>query len=411
MPTRMAAVDAQFYWMSPKVPSDEFLLYAFDGEPTDFESAVDEVRNRAQNCRALTIRVEDGSRLTYPRWVSTGVEPDQVLRHHLDDASWSGCLDAVIRLADDQLDIRRASWRMHLFAPVHGIPGSTGPATVAVMQFAHALSDGPRALAMAAWLFGRATPVPDVPPSSGFLPWRGLVAARAHRRQVRDTRAGLLPPAIGAQPALATNDRPTGARSVRTLLRHRSLLHGPSATVAVLAAVSGALSRQLGGEGASMVAEVTMVKPGVPHGHNHFAPVTVGLYPELSWQARLERISADLANARRRYEHPAVRAADRAFAAVPAPLVRWGVSLFDPDVRPSRVSGNTVLSSIYRVPADLRLGDAPVLLTAVYPGLSPVMGLTHGVWGVGDTVTVTVHAAESAVGDIDDYVARLDAEL
>jgi len=35
MPTRMTAVDAQFYWMSAKVPSDEFLLYAFDGEPTD----------------------------------------------------------------------------------------------------------------------------------------------------------------------------------------------------------------------------------------------------------------------------------------------------------------------------------------------------------------------------------------
>ena len=52
-----------------------------------------------------------------------------------------------------------------------------------------------------------------------------------------------------------------------------------------------------------------------------------------------------------------------------------------------------------------------MLLTAVYPGLSPAMGLTHGVWGVGDMVTVSVHAAESAVGDIDDYVARLEAEL
>src|SRR3984957_12103825 len=121
MPTRMTAVDAQFYWMSAKVPSDEFLLYAFDGEPTDFERAIDEVRNRAQNCRALTVRVDDGSPLTYPRWVSTVIEPDQFLRHDLDDASWSGCLDAVARLADDQLDIPRGSWRMHLFAPADGI--------------------------------------------------------------------------------------------------------------------------------------------------------------------------------------------------------------------------------------------------------------------------------------------------
>jgi hypothetical protein len=175
--------------------------------------------------------------------------------------------------------------------------------------------------------------------------------------------------------------------------------------------VSGALSGHLRDAAPTLVAEVTMAKPGVPHAHNHFANVTVGLYPELSRQARLQRIAADLANARRRSEHPAAQAADRAFAAVPAPILRWGISLFDPEVRPSQVSGNTVVSSIYRVPADLRLGDAPVALTAVYPGLSPAMGLTHGVWGVGDMVTVSVHAAESAVGDIDDYVARLGAEL
>ena len=63
-----------------------------------------------------------------------------------------------------------------------------------------------------------------------------------------------------------------------------------------------------------------------------------------------------------------------------------------------------------RGPADLRFGAAPVLLTAGYPALSPMMGLTHGVHGIGDTVAVSVHAAESAVA-IDDYIARLDAAL
>ena len=97
--------------------------------------------------------------------------------------------------------------------PVHDVPGGTGPATIAVMQFAHALCDGPRAMAMAAWLFGRETPVPDVVRESpGFLPWRAFDAARAHRRLVSDTRTGLLPPAIGAQPALATNISPSGTR-------------------------------------------------------------------------------------------------------------------------------------------------------------------------------------------------------
>jgi hypothetical protein len=412
MPNRMTAIDAQFYWMSDKIPSDEFLLYAFDGVPIDFAHAVADVRSRAQNCGALTVRVDDGSPLTYPCWVPTTVEADRIVRRHLDDDSWQGCLDAVGRLFDDQLDIRRAPWRMHLFGPVHGIAGSAGPATVAVLQFAHALSDGPRALAMAAWLFGRETPVPDVVPESpGFLPWLAFDAARAHRKLVSDTRAGLLPPAIGPQPALPTNTHPTGARPMRTLVRHRSQLSGPTATVAVLAAVSRALSGQLGDVASSLVAEVTMAKPGVPHAHNHFANATVGLYPYLDRQDRIEKIATDLTDARLRSEHPAFRAADRAFAATPAPLLRWGASLFDPEVQPAQVAGNTVVSSIYRVPTDLKFGAVPVLLTAVFPGLSSVIGLTHGVWGVGDTVTVSVHAAESAVGDIDDYVARLDAEL
>ncbi|MDT5353386.1 MAG: hypothetical protein QOJ56_1918 [Mycobacterium sp.] len=411
MPARMTAVDAQFYWMSAKVPSDDFLVYAFAGEPTDFERAVDEVRGRAQACHALTLRVDDGSPLTYPHWVPTAVEPARVLRHQLDDNSWRGCLDTVVRLADDQLDIRRAPWRLHVFAPVHGIPVGTGPGTVAVMQVAHALADGVRASALAAWLFGRKTPVPDVVASSGFLPWRAMDAARAHRKLVRDTRAGLLRPSAGSRPPLSTNARPAGARTMHTLARHRSQLRGPTVTVAALAAVSGALSGHLGDAAASLVAEVPMAKPGVPQAHNHFFNVTVGLYPDLSRPARLERIAADLADARRRSRHPAARAADQAFAAVPAPLLRWGIGHFDPDVRPSQVSGNTVLSSVFRGPDDLRFGDAPVLLTAGYPALSPAMGLTHGVHGIGDTIAISVHAAESAIGDIDEYLARLDAEL
>ena len=33
--TRLAAVDAQFFWRSAKIPNDQFLLYAFAGEPGD----------------------------------------------------------------------------------------------------------------------------------------------------------------------------------------------------------------------------------------------------------------------------------------------------------------------------------------------------------------------------------------
>ncbi|WP_375484818.1 WS/DGAT domain-containing protein, partial [uncultured Mycobacterium sp.] len=314
--------------------------------------------------------------------------------------------------ADHQLDIRKMPWRLHLFTAVRDIPPHSATGTVAVMQVAHALGDGARASAMAAWLFGRTEPVPAVTPQSRrLLLWRAVQAARTHRQLVSDTRSGLLAPPVGSRPPLATNARPVGARRVRTLVRQRSALLGPTVTVAVLSGVSAALSAHLGEATDTLGAEVPMAKPGVRQANNHFGNVVVGLYPQLAPDARVERIAADLANGRRRAEHPAARAADLAFAAVPAPLLRWGVAQFDPDARPERVAGNTVVSSVYRGEPNLHFGTAPVVLTAGYPALSPAMSLTHGVHGIGDTIAISVHAAESAIDDIDAYVDRLDAGL
>jgi hypothetical protein len=198
---------------------------------------------------------------------------------------------------------------------------------------------------------------------------------------------------------------------MRTLVRRRSQLPGPTVTVGVLAALSTALSNLLGGSADSLGAEVPMAKTGAPQAYNHFGNLVVGLYPTLGLDERMRRIAADLANGRRRFERPATHASDQAFAAVPAMLLRWGVGKFDPDVRPVQVSGNTVLSSVHRGAADLSFGDAPVVLTAGYPALSPAMGLTHGVHGIGDTIAISVHAAESAVGDVDAYVELLEAAL
>ncbi len=412
----MAAVDAQFYWTSAKVPSDEFLLYAFDGAPADLEQAIEQVCRRARACPALTMRVEDGNALTYPRWVPAAVGSENVVCHDLADQSWDGCLAALVGLGGDQLDLRRMAWRLHVFTPVLGIPGVGGPGAVAVLQLAHALADGVRATAMAAWLFGRAVPVPEVkPPRVGFLPWRSIDAARTHRRLVRDTRAGLLTPGVGLRPPLSINDGTGGTRSMRSLVRQRSELRGTTVTIAVLAAVSEALPRLLGDAADSLAAEVPMAKFGVAQGNNHFGNITVGLYPDLGREVRIERIAADLANGRRRFEHPATASADRAFASVPAPLLRWGISKFDPDARPAQVAGNTVVSSIYTGAADLSFGNAGVVLAAVHANLSPLMGLTHGVHGIGETVAIIIYAAESAFtdldADIDDYVQFLDAAL
>lgn len=414
---RLAVVDAQTWWASAKIPNDQFLLYGFTGVPADLDAALVEVRERARSCPELRLRVRDDCPLTYPAWVSGDVDDDQFSVHDLEAPDWNECLDAVGGLAGDQLDATKANWRLHVFPGVRGVPGARGPGTVVVLQATHALGDGMRSSALAAWLFGRPTPVEPVPSPSfaaATLPWRTVQAARAHRRLVRDTESGQVAPPADSRPILRSNTQPAGRRWLRTLVRNRAEVARPTVTVGVLAAVSTALSehlRALGDDPVRLGAEVPMAKPGARQARNHFGNVGIGLYPELSGDARIARIVEDFAQRRQRAAHPAMLASSRAFEATPAPLLRWGIAQFDPAVRPPMVTGNTVVSSVNRGQADLRFGAAPVVLTAGYPALSPMMGLTHGVHGIGDVVAISVHAAESAVGDIDAYLARLDRAL
>jgi hypothetical protein len=248
------------------------------------------------------------------------------------------------------------------------------------------------------------------------LPLLGFRAARAHRRMVADTAAGVVPPPAAPCPALRTNTRPTGTRGLRTVVRPRASLSTSTVTVAALAGISEALSehlRALGDDPAALGAELMMAKSAPRRSYNHFGAAGIGLYPELEGSARSERIAEDIDARRRRADHPAMRTSDMAFAATPAPLLRWGITQFDPDVQLASVTGNTVVSSVNGGAADFAFGGAPVAVLAAFPGLSPMMGLTHCVCGVGDTISISVHAAESAVGvdGLDAYVERLEAAL
>nr|WP_197382045.1 DUF1298 domain-containing protein [Mycolicibacterium mengxianglii] len=408
---RLAATDAQAFWMSGKIANDDFLLYAFDGAPP-LRPALAQLHRRAAVCHDLRLRILDDCPARYPAWVYGALEPSQFMVH--DGLDWPACMAAVADLADDQLDATTAAWRVHVFTPVTEVPSSSGPATVAVLQLSHALADGTRSADLAGWLFGRATPVKAVTaPRPGSLVLRSVTAARAHQQLVRDTAAGVLPVPAAPSPPLLTNSMPAGARTVRTLLRRRASLGDRTVTVSVLTAISTALAgylRDRGEEVSGLAAEVPMAYSGVRHAHNHFRNIGVALHPDLPVAGRAEVIAAQLSAGRARSEHPAALAERRSFAAVPAPLLRWGLRHFDTSTRPPAVTGHTVVTSVYRGAADLHFGDAPVLFTAGYPALSPMMGLVHGVHGIGDAVAISVHGTESA-GDVDDYVARLARAL
>lgn len=399
------------------MPNDTFLLYGFDGVPADLDRALAETASCAGTSPDLTRRIDDSSPLRYPAWVHNEVRAAQFTVHDLDDTTWAGCLAAVTGLVDDQLDARVMPWRLHIFAGVDGIPGVGGTGTVAVLQIIHALGGGGRTCGPAALMFGRPDVVPVVTPGYGspaMLPWRTVEAARAHRRLLRDTEAGLVPPPAAPCPPLRTNDRPAGVRSMRTVVRDRAQLSGATVTVCGLAGISGALAgqlRELGADPGTLGAEVTMAKAGPRQAYNHFGTVGVGLHPELPVMERRGRIATHLAARRARAAHPAMRAAERGFAATPAPLLRWGIAQFNPDVRSATVTGNTVVSSVNCGAADFSFGGMPVRLAAAFPGLSPMVGLTHCVTGIGDTISISVFAAESAIGEIDAYADRLDAAL
>ncbi|CAJ1580536.1 DUF1298 domain-containing protein [[Mycobacterium] wendilense] len=415
--TRLAAVDAQTYWMSAKIPNDQFVLFAFDGAERTDAGLLEHLRLRAQGCPDLRLRIVDEQPWRYPAWVVGSVDPAQFTVHPESDLSWGECLDAVARLADDQLDPRVATWRLHLFGSV-AAPAGSGAATVAVLQISHALADGTRTAQLAAWLFGRPDPVAVVPRRrQRNLLTAGVAAARTDRALARDVQTGGVPAPPPARPTLLTNATPAGPRRIRTVVLDRAALRRHSTvTVDALLAVGSALAGHLRARGEDprqLGAEVPLAKPGIRHARNHFRNIGVGLYPDEPVPVRAARILEELRGGGRRAAHPAALAADEALAAVPAALLRWGVSKFDATVRSPQVTGNTVVSSVNRGPADLRLGGAPVLLTASYPALSPMMGLTHGVHGIGDTVAVSVHAADSVMAepDLDDYLERLRRAL
>ncbi|MCW1959747.1 MAG: WSD1 family O-acyltransferase [Mycobacterium sp.] len=398
--SRMAAPDAQLFWLSASVPNDQFLVYLFDGTP-DIGAAIDGVRRNAGACPEMALRIVDDHRWRYPRWRPCPITADQFVEHPA--VGWPDCLDAVSHL--NQLDLTRMAWRVNVFPP-----------NVVVVQIAHALADGTRSSALAARLLGRRAPLPvPVHPARGFLPARAVAAARAHRQLMRDVEAGLIAAPRPPRPLLSVNAPRSGAAVLRTLLVDRQTLRRPTVTVGALVAVSEALGGYLAGRGedaSRLGAEVPLAiaLSGPAKARNNFRNVSVDLHPELEPPQRAEPIAAELAGQRLRVQHAATAASDAAFAAVPARLLRWGVGKFDPSGRSATVAAHTVVSSVYRGPADLSFGGSRVLFTAGFPALSPMMGLTHGVHGIGDTVAVSVRA-DPAVIDVDDYLSRLSDAL
>ncbi|AYF77142.1 DUF1298 domain-containing protein [Nocardia yunnanensis] len=449
----LAARDATVYWLSARTRNDLFLLYCFAdaGRPTERLRA--DVANRVAGIPDLLVRVLDPpANIAYPIWAPCEFTNDQFVAHDLEIATWATVTAAVGDLLGTGVRANERPWRLHVFRDVGEVPGfATGEsALVAVLQLSHALADGRRAARLARELFGggelpasasRSSLPPvvshlvphsrrdtamgalaairailELPIGMACTVVRGVGAARAQRRLAALTAAGHLPPpARDAEPTVLNGGGAVPvAHVVRMLVCDKNRLRAPgySVTVVVLTAVSLALERRLRAEGESadaLRAQVPMAVPGPAR--NAYRDLSVALAAGAPIAARAGRIAADLAARRERAAHPLQRAQDAVTAVVPAPLLRHDVARAPIDVLPERVSGHTVVSSVDRGAADLEFGGGAVRFTAGFPALGAVMHLTHGIHGLGDTVTVSIHADPAVVPDVDDYAATLRSAL
>ncbi|MFE0750464.1 wax ester/triacylglycerol synthase domain-containing protein [Gordonia sp. NPDC058843] len=423
---RMAAADAVSYWMSQRIPNDQFLVYCFAAPRSSVEDCAAQLRLRAAFVDDLCLRIREvPGTADRPYWESVRPIDDQV-RVDPSSRTWSSCLAQVAGLISRPLDPTREAWRAHLFGPVVDAPGATGAAYVVVLQICHALGDGRRASRIAReWFTAPAIPrrrvavtrAPDCEllvdagtVVGGMLRFPGefVTTARRGRRAARLASASA-PPTPGYAPT-RLNTLPGPRRTLRVLVLDRDMLSGRAhpVTVAVLTAISVALPEYLGETGRRLGVELTIGRSGEPQARNHFRNAGVDLrvdVDDLHERARL--IGAEIAAARAAETDPLRVAQRRASESTPAILTRWGIGTVDLETPPETVTGVTVVSSVDRGAADLDLDGGEILFTTGFPALSTAQGLTHGVHGIGDRIAISVTTSPDVMDDVDRYVRLL----
>ncbi len=429
------------YWLSRRTRNDQFLLYCFAESAWGTTRLCDAVARRCAAIPELRVRLRvDPTGLSYPVWVPAEPHPGRIVTHRLDRTHWPDLLTALGRLLDSGVDPAVHPWRLHLFRGIRDSPVPDPLVTVVVLQISHALVDGRGASRIARALFG-GDPDIAMPPAARMAPRsriapralrgglalppavartlrRGFAAGRARTQLAELTAAGRVPPpASGYPPGPLNAPGEITGRAVRMLVfpARDFRIPGYSVTAVGLTAISFALERYLrdrGEEATRLGAQVPMAIPPRPGVRNNYRSLGVDLaIGENDPALRVTAIAADLAARRKRALHPLLDAQDTVTAVLPPVLLRQDVRNYPIDTVPAEITGHTVVSSVNRGPADLSFGEAPVRFTGGFPALGAVMHITHGIHGLGETVTLSLHADIAVVPDLDTYADHLRAAV
>ena len=446
--SRLDIIDAAFHYASKDLSRDQYVLLAFGwpgDAPASFEEIAEFVCSRAARVPELRTRLQEvPGNLDYPRWVHDDrIHDGASLRSRVVDLpsqTWEDVPRAVEGLVQIPVDAAEAPWRVHVACDVEGVPHADGKAAVVVFQVSHALTDGRGASRLARLLF---TPTLPSGPTTGSvaaapgtqlphavsslleLPYRLLAArvgaARARRAFVR--AHGVEPTSRdAARPAVRGNAAPMRSRVVHMIacppgaFRRASF----SVTTCALTAVSLATDRYLADAGDttpdSLNALVPMALPEEVRwpAVNRIVNGSVDLHVEIDdLTERAGAIRASLSAARTAVVDPLLTRWIRAENKIPAPIFlafrRRGAKHARPSHDlPEAVLTNVTVVSVDRGDAGIELCGARPIMTAGFPMLGPARSLSHGFYGIGNTVTVCVTACPETFPDHARYVEFLE---
>lgn len=438
--SRLDIIDAAFHYASGDTFFDQYVLFAFavDGDAPTVDAITKFIGDRAASVPELGKCIREvPCNLDFPQWVRDDA-PIQSRVREIQESTWQGVERSLAKIVTEPVDATRSAWRIHLARNVTGVPG-TDNAVIVVFQVSHAVTDGRGASRLARLLFS-----PDAPPmplhavrlrqprsliptalaAAVALPFRTLAARLAARRArlayVRSQGSDLSKRDL-QRPGIRGNEDPTLARVVHVTTCAPGLLANSNLSVTTLAltAVSVAIERYL-----DTIDEVTpktlncLVPMALPDNTpwpaaNRVVNQAVELCVTTSdLTERSHKIRASLAASRNEAANPLRLAWLRAENSIPAPVFlavkRMRERRSNPNhTTPESVHANSTVVSVNRGSAELELCGRPAALTAGFPSLGPGRSLTHGFYGLGDTVSVCVVACPDTFPDHERYAGIL----
>ncbi|KZF00281.1 hypothetical protein A2J04_13500 [Rhodococcus sp. EPR-279] len=444
---RLDIKDAIYHFARDRGDSrDQFSLTAFDSverPAPSFDEIVAHVEARAPLVPGLGLRLREAPlNLDYPRWVpDTSPLSERMSDHDLGGAPWADFENLMGDLLRTRLDLREHSWHLHVVRGIGSAPLMQGAVTVVILQVGHALTDGLGVSRMVRALFEPVSATgaalsPETEPKreNAVVSTLGAVVrapvdlvrsrweARRAVRAYRGSQPG--PPSV---PATALNQAVGPYRVVRIVPMQETEVRAGAAsvTVSALCAVGSCLDQYLGdgdgdgdgdeplsATGGTVAAFVPMALPRDVEwpAANRAVVGTVDLHvgePDIAKRAEL--ITRSLAAEQARVTAAPLLRVARADERVPAPIVRFvqGRRFRQHDRSPSFVGAQTTVVSVDRGRADLELCGAVARFSAGFPFLEDGRCLNHGIFGLGDVVTIAMVACPDAVPNLDAYTQGL----